>query len=233
MRLLIDVGNTAVKVGIQQQGKITRIDEVDIPWQHIEEIVVAQVGSSNLLRAIELKAQQHGIELRHACVSPELGAIKCAYKQYQNLGIDRWLTVIAAHYLYDSKDCVIIDSGTATKVDVVTRAGGHLGGWILPGLDMMIASLLANTEKVFSDDVSVFEQSLGLNTPNAVKNGALVATLGAVYSGIARLPCDFSQVQVIFAGGYGELLQQHFDKPSVFVDDLVLRGLNYWSDFVR
>lgn len=232
MRLLVDVGNTALKVGVKQGAKICLIEQSDIQWQEVSEVVVAQVGPADVLAPIELKAAQLGVPVIQAQVTPSVGEISCAYPQYQNLGIDRWLGVIAGHSLYRSKHCVVVDSGTASKVDVVTRSGEHLGGWILPGLDMMIDSLVNNTQKVFSDDISTFEQALGINTPNAVKNGALMATLGAVEAGIAKLSCDFSEVQVVFAGGYGELLQKHFARPSVFVDELVLVGLESWRNFM-
>ena len=97
----------------------------------------------------------------------------------------------------------------------------------------MIDSLVRNTQKVFSDNESLFLPELGRNTPNAVKNGALISTLGAVEAGIAQLNCNDDEIQVIFAGGYGELLQLHFTKPSVFIDDLVLKGLKNWCEFIH
>lgn len=232
MRLLVDVGNTALKVGVKQGAKICLIEQSDIQWHNVTEVVVAQVGPAEVLAPIERKAAQLGVPVIQAQVTPEVGSISCAYPQYQNLGIDRWLGVIAGHNLYPTKHCVVVDSGTASKVDVVTKSGEHLGGWILPGLDMMIDSLVNNTQKVFCDEISTFEKALGTNTPNAVKNGALMATLGAVEAGIAKLGCDFSEVQVVFAGGYGELLQKHFSWPGVFVDELVLLGLENWRNFM-
>jgi len=233
MRLLVDVGNTALKVASEINGQITLIEEADINWSAVKEIAIAQVGPDKLLVNITAKAQQLSIPLLQANVTAQLGAVKCAYPQFQNLGIDRWLGVVACYYLYPKKHCVVVDSGTASKVDVVTRSGEHLGGWILPGLDMMIESLVSNTQKVFSDSESLFLPDLGRNTPNAVKNGALIATLGAVEAGIAQLKSDFDDIQVIFAGGYGELLQLHFEKPSVYVDDLVLKGLRNWCEFIH
>ena len=233
MRLLVDVGNTALKVASEENNNITFIKEADINWSAVKEIAIAQVGPDKLLESITAKAHQLGIPLLHASATAQLGAVKCAYPQFQNLGIDRWLGVVACHYLYPNQHCVVVDSGTASKIDVLTKEGEHLGGWILPGLDMMIESLVSNTQKVFSDSESLFLPELGKNTPNAVKNGALSATLGAVERGIAQLKSDFDDIQVIFAGGYGELLHLHFEKPSVFIDDLVLKGLRNWCEFIH
>lgn len=233
MRLLVDVGNTALKVASEENNNITIIKEADINWSAVKEIAIAQVGPDKLLENLTAKAHQLGIPLLYASVTAQLGDVKCAYPQFQNLGIDRWLGVVACHYLYPNQHCVVVDSGTASKIDVLTKEGEHRGGWILPGLDMMIESLVSNTQKVFTDSESLFLPELGKNTPNAVKNGALIATLGAVETGIAQLKSDFDDIQVIFAGGYGELLQLYFEKPSVFIDDLVLKGLRNWCEFMH
>ena len=233
MRLFVDVGNTAVKLAVECGRGLKQIPESEIIWSDITQVVVAQVGHAQSLLPIATAAADYGIEVKQAEVSAQLGKVQCAYPQFQNLGIDRWLTVVASHYLYPNKDCVVIDSGTATKIDVVDCSGKHLGGWILPGLDMMVTSLVENTEKVFSDELSTFEQQLGVNTPNAVKNGALVSTLGAIQAGIERLSSKKNNTQVIFAGGYGELLQQHYHQSSIYIDDLVLRGLQNWCDFTH
>ncbi|CAM4060255.1 type III pantothenate kinase [Pseudoalteromonas byunsanensis] len=233
MRLLIDVGNTAVKLALAQQQAIKVISQNEIPWEGISEVLVAQVGKSDELAHYTAKAQQMNIPIVQAYVTPILGQLHCAYNQYQNLGIDRWLTVVACHYLYPKQDCVIVDSGTATKVDVLTASGHHLGGWILPGLDMMVNSVVSNTQKVFSDEQSPFTQQLGTNTPNAVKNGALVATLGAVYAGIASLKCDKRDLNVICAGGYGEFISQQLECEASFHDFLVFQGLLFWRKNIQ
>ncbi|MCF6436417.1 type III pantothenate kinase [Pseudoalteromonas sp. MMG022] len=233
MRLLIDVGNTAVKLALAEQQTIKVIAQSDIPWGKLSEVLVAQVGKSDELTPYTVKAQQLNIPIIHAYVTPVLGQLHCAYTQYQNLGIDRWLTVVACHYLYPNKHCVIVDSGTATKVDVLSARGQHLGGWILPGLDMMVSSVVSNTQKVFSDEQSLYTQELGKNTPNAVKNGALVATLGAVYAGIASLECDKHDLNVICAGGYGEFISQQLECETLFHDFLVFQGLLFWRKNIQ
>ncbi|MBD1583344.1 type III pantothenate kinase [Pseudoalteromonas sp. S16_S37] len=228
MRLLIDVGNTAVKLALASDHSIQLIHEDQVPWDDINEVLVAQVGKSDALSPFVNKAQASGIKVIHAHVSATLGQLHCAYEHYQNLGIDRWLTVVACHYLYPKQDCVIVDSGTATKVDLLSADGHHLGGWILPGLDMMIDSLVANTQKVFSDEQCPFAQELGKNTPNAVKNGALVATLGAVYAAIEKFGSNKGKLKVICAGGYGEFIAQQLNCEAVYHDALVLQGLAFW-----
>ncbi|MCF2859677.1 type III pantothenate kinase [Pseudoalteromonas sp. SMS1] len=233
MRLLIDVGNTAVKVATEYRGQITLTTEESIPWQDISEVLIAQVGKNDDLAPILENAKAHDVPYFYAHVTATLGDLVCAYPEYQNLGIDRWLTVVASHYLFPETACLIVDSGTATKIDVLCASGQHQGGWILPGLDMMIDSLVANTQRVFSDAQTQFDTTLGKNTPNAVKNAALSATVA-----LAQRAFDDMQqsskaqpIQLVFAGGYGELIQQHLDCSGIYFDDLVMQGLVFWRKY--
>lgn len=224
MKLLVDVGNTSAKIVLCQAEQLTACKANNIPWSQVTELVYACVGKSEMMNELLTRATELGINSTEAKVTAELGMLKCAYQQVQNLGIDRWLVLIAAYSLWPKKDCIIIDAGTATTIDVLTAQGQHLGGWILPGLDLMTQSLTQNTQRVFDDKNTPFGTELGVNTPNGLKNGALVATVGAIEQARLHLPAN---PQIIFAGGYGPLLQQQFS-GSDFDALLVMKGLNYW-----
>ena len=192
--------------------------------------LIAQVGGSNEdLTPILQHAQSHQVPYLFASVSPTLGALKCAYAEFQNLGIDRWLTVVASFHLFPNQACVIVDSGTATKVDVLDASGQHQGGWILPGLDMMIDSLVANTQKVFSDTHTLFDTKLGTNTPNAVKNAALecdCCTCRACSERKwAKTYSSFMRVDM------ASLFSNTLILTGIYFDDLVMQGLIYWRKY--
>lgn len=227
MRLLIDVGNTAVKTALYNGSDVSSCDPNELAWQKITEVVYACVGNSEQLTSLLTAAQAHNIPCYEAVVTKQLENLRCAYPQYQNLGIDRWLAVIAAYKLWPQQDCIIVDMGTATTIDVLNADGQHLGGWIIPGLDLMTRSLTQNTQRVFDDETTPFSCELGINTPNGLKNGALVATLGAVEQ--AKLHLNNKKPQLIFAGGYAKLLQTQFPE-AILVEYLVMQGLNFWRE---
>lgn len=227
MRLLIDVGNTSIKAMLWQSGQVTPANINKLPWHSIKEVVYACVGHRDLLADVLAQASTHNINCFEAVVSKTLGELTCAYEHVNNLGIDRWLALIAGMKLYPNKACIVVDAGTATTIDVLNSHGEHLGGWILPGLDLMTSSLTKNTQRVFDDEKITFINELGKNTPNGLKNGALVATIGAINQ--ATLHLEDKSAQIIFAGGYGELLKQHFE-GSICDSSLVMKGLNYWRE---
>ncbi|MEL0647470.1 type III pantothenate kinase [Pseudoalteromonas agarivorans] len=234
MRLLIDVGNTSLKAVLWQNQQAQPANINNLPWQHITEVVYACVGKSELMAEVLAQASTHGVPSFEASVTKQLGKLSCAYDHVGNLGIDRWLVLIAGFTLYPDTPCIVVDAGTATTIDVLADNGVHLGGWILPGLDLMTTSLTQNTQRVFDDGTTPFEDKLGKNTPNGLKNGALAATVGAIEQAkrhLAQHNC--SQLpKIIFAGGYGALLQQQFT-GSIFDSLLVMKGLNYWRDLSK
>ncbi|WP_462180892.1 type III pantothenate kinase [Pseudoalteromonas gelatinilytica] len=227
MKLLVDVGNTAIKA-VLFDGKAYQTCELSsLPWLQIKELVYACVGSTELLTPLLAQAQQHAVPYFEAQVSAKLNTLSCAYQQYQNLGIDRWLAVIAAYVEFPEQNCIIIDAGTATTIDVLNSEGAHLGGWILPGLDLMTSSLTQNTQRVFDDGQTPFATDLGRNTPNGLKNGAMVATIGAIEQ--AKQHLNQQDCHLLFAGGYGKLLAEAF-LDAQFDSLLVFKGLNYWHE---
>ena len=212
-----------------QDGQTQPADINNLPWLQVTEVIYACVGRSDLLNNILAQAASNNIICFEAKVTKTLGDLVCAYEHVANLGIDRWLALIACFMLYPNKASVVVDAGTATTIDVLDNEGKHLGGWILPGLDLMTSSLTQNTQRVFDDGKTPFTNELGKNTPNGLKNGALVATIGAIEQAKLHLTAQKTEqkVRIIFAGGYGSLLQQQFE-GSIFDPLLVMKGLNYW-----
>ena len=161
MRLLIDVGNTSLKAVLWHNQQAYPTDINNLPWAQIDEVVYACVGRSDLLSVLLTQAAEYNIQCYEAYVSRALQGLTCAYEQVDNLGIDRWLAVIAGFTLYPNEACIIVDAGTATTIDVLNDHGEHLGGWILPGLDLMTTSLTKNTQRVFDDETTPFANQLG------------------------------------------------------------------------
>ncbi|MEM7390107.1 MAG: type III pantothenate kinase, partial [Pseudomonadota bacterium] len=132
MKLLVDVGNTSIKAVLYDGKDYQSCELSNLPWSQIKELVYACVGSTELLKSLLAQAQQHAVPYFEAEVTAKLATLTCAYQQFKNLGIDRWLAVIAAYVEYPEQNCIIIDAGTATTIDVLNKEGAHLGGWILP-----------------------------------------------------------------------------------------------------
>lgn len=221
MKLLVDVGNTALKLALYNEDKITFVEQQQLNWQGITQVLVASVRANPLLDSLVSEANEKGIEVKFAKVSAQQNGVTCAYAEFKNLGIDRWLVVLAAAYLYPNQSSIIIDAGTATTVDVLIDGKTHKGGWIIPGIDLMMESIVVRAEKVFANETVMFANNLGSNTPEALSYGCLAANLGLIQQARALFG---ENIQVLCTGGYGKLLAQHLEN-SEFIEDLVLQGL--------
>lgn len=224
MKLLVDVGNTALKCALADGVTITHINTAAIPWSQLECILIASVRDNQELADLILLAQAHQVPTHRASVQASCAQICCAYPEFQNLGIDRWLVVLAAAHHYANQHVIIVDAGTATTVDIVSKQKLHLGGWIIPGIDLMMHSITERAEKVFQGTSPSFELALGKDTPAAVSQGCLAASIGLV--NVAKQQLEEASLTVC-TGGYGELLQKSLTQ-SVFHDDFIFKGLLIW-----
>jgi type III pantothenate kinase len=154
--------------------------------------------------------------------------VRNGYEQYQRLGLDRWLAVVGAHQL-SRKAALVIDLGTAVTSDFVAADGGHLGGFICPGVPLMRTQLRTHTRRTrYGGDeaVGVLEKLLpGRATAEAVERGCLLMLRGFV-SGQVAMAGDLlgSDFEVFLTGGDAPLVMDVVPGSRI-VPDLVFIGL--------
>jgi type III pantothenate kinase len=157
-----------------------------------------------------------------------------AYAEPSTLGVDRWLAVIAGHELTGGAACVI-DAGTAMTIDVVSAEGLHVGGMILPGVQMMVDSLLRSTSDI-ADNSRRSRTRAGAeprrgnvfanNTGQAILNGSLLAVSAAADRAVAEATSTLKAApRVLLTGGDAERVARMMQSKPEIVPDLVLRGL--------
>jgi type III pantothenate kinase len=236
--LTIDIGNSRIKWALWEHGRITRkgsfgfsrenaaqafnaLNELP-PQQHV---MVACVAGG----AVE-QALQEWMQLRWS-VSPEflhttaeMGGITNAYANPSQHGVDRWAALLGAHAEYEGPLC-IIDAGTAITVDLIDAEGRHLGGRILPGLQMMRDALLAGAEGIQHTEGAV--RDFANNTAEAVSSGTLhmlQAALAEICSSAGRRLGN--SMRIIITGGMSEQIMSLAGLPELMYEpDLVMKGL--------
>ena len=152
------------------------------------------------------------------------------------VGIDRLLNAFAARRFFGrDKSAIIIDSGTATTVDLLTSDNIFRGGSILPGLRLSAHALHDYTARLPFVDVDEELVALpdlpGRNTEAAMKAGLFYGQLGAVRELSSRLAraarerfSETSPPQLIVTGGGGRQLVDQLPE-AVYIDSLALNGL--------
>ncbi len=146
--------------------------------------------------------------------------VRSAYEHPGQLGPDRWAALVAARAL-QSGACLVVNSGTATTIDVLSAEGVFEGGLILPGVDLMRFVLHEHTGRLPLQEGRF--QGTPRNTIDAIESGCWHAQAGAVERMARRLGTDAT---CIVSGGAGRALIEQIDAvPCRYVDNLVLEGL--------
>lgn len=235
-QLYIDRGNTALKWQLVENetlvekgvfnNAVALTDGLSILTNHdLSDIYVASVGSNEFCcRLIAWAEEQNQPCPTFIESSSEACGVTNAYQEAEQLGVDRWLAMIAAHHKYNGMLCVA-DSGTALTMDFLLGNGEHLGGVIVPGAELMKSSLLNNTQKIYVDNTFNSNQ-LGRNTSEAVTFGIEQMLQTFVREKVAEIETKHQQqMTVVLTGGHASSLVEGLSGVVRLEKDLVLQGL--------
>jgi type III pantothenate kinase len=159
-------------------------------------------------------------------VSPELDlGISVMVRNPREVGTDRLVNALAACKTYDA-NCIIIDFGTATTFDLVTRQGEYLGGAIAPGIETASANLARKAAQLFAVEISPPKNVIGKSTEESMKSGIFWGQVEMINGMIVRIEEEFKEeCRIIITGGYGRTFGEYIDRDSVFNPNLTLEGL--------
>ena len=141
------------------------------------------------------------------------------------VGADRIVDAAAAHHLYGGP-VIIVDFGTATTFDTVSREGDYLGGAIAPGLSTAAESLYIQAAMLPRVELTRPERAIGTNTIAAMQSGLVFGYVGLIEGIIARIQQELGEkAKVVATGGYAELIAKETSVIDVVNTDLTLIGL--------
>lgn len=226
--LLVDVGNTNVKYCLADEDSFAELsfEQAENALCEVEAVAVAAVTENKQASALLRKVSEQRKMVVHAEVSERSFGIECGYPKFNNLGIDRWLAVLAAEQSYPNEDLVIVDAGTAMTIDFLTADKKHLGGWIVPGLDLMKSSIIERAPKVFGEE-KVLQEQFGTDTPSAVFNGCLFTCIGSIQLAATFLTEQTKRpVKLLLTGGNSFQLAKSLKQQNYVDPFLVFKGLN-------
>tara|TARA_E500000305_G_scaffold90197_1_gene77374 strand:- start:155 stop:943 length:789 start_codon:yes stop_codon:yes gene_type:complete len=150
------------------------------------------------------------------------------------VGVDRVLNAIATRFEQPGVSAIIIDTGTATTVDVVSSSGAFLGGAILPGYELSAHALHDYTNKLplipLQEILGEVPAVVGKNTHAALRSGLIWGQVGAVNEVVTRIQQELAQTEAIrptiyLTGGAADLLQAHLNFKTIARPQLTLQGL--------
>lgn len=238
MNLLIDIGNTNLRwtpygAGAEWSVRIARHSgaiplDLLAAWEGIRppsRVIISHVGGPAVAEALRRVTRAlWRVEPEYVRVASVAAGVRIAYENPERFGVDRWLALIAAH-AERRQTTLILDAGSAATFDLLLADGRHLGGLILPGIEMMRTSLLMGTH-IPRVEYEPTDVDWATDTTTAVAAGSL----GAISALATRLYDRLAEAagespRFILTGGDAERLRPYLDRPSETIPDLVLRGL--------
>ena len=229
--LFIDAGNTNIKWRLSDSPQIyccsAETSEL-AHWlsayrQDINAVAISSVRTGNWDQSIRKLCKRVDLDCWFASSMSQNLGLNVAYANPANLGVDRWLAMLALWDKFDS-GFLVVDAGTAITIDLVDNSGTHQGGYILPGLSMQRQSLLGKSAVLDNQVDKLLPPStkLGTDTDEAIENGILASVLALIQDLITKQSSWLNSI--VLTGGDAQVLKP-FINTSQVEESLVLEGL--------
>jgi type III pantothenate kinase len=246
MLLTIDVGNTNLTLGLYEGSQLGRhwrlaTDHARMPDEYglqflglLENAACSKesikgVSLSSVVPALTMRVVQACREyLLQEPLIVDTGVktgIKIRYEDPKAVGADRVCDAVAVKHLYGGPACVI-DFGTATTFNALTRDGEYLGGAITAGINLAAEALSTRAAKLPNIDLQRPPSVIGRNTVHAMQSGLLFGYVSMVEGMVSRFRAELGEeMKVIATGGLVEIVAKETSVIQHIAPWLTLDGL--------
>ncbi len=244
--LAVDVSNTHTKIGVYDGDRLVRhwrvrtehdrtADEYGVlllglfgaagaSASEIGGVIVASVVPPMNTTIDELARTYFGHEPMHVGPGIKTG-MPILYDNPKEVGADRIVNSVAAFERYQDA-CIVVDFGTATTFDCVSRRGEYLGGVITPGLGIALDALCAKTAKLPKVELVKPPKVVGKTTVHAIQAGSIYGYVALVDGLVDRIRGEIGVgARVIATGGFAGLLAPESRTIEAVDEFLTLDGL--------
>ena len=253
--LLLDCGNSRIKVACLRANALVEQPMLPDPESapaaccealrgfasagSVQRVLVSSVRSQAFTRALAACAAECGLpDPEWAATCTGATSLLSDYALGQ-LGVDRYLALLAARARQRALPMVVVDCGTAVTLDRLEADGRHSGGVIAPGLAMMLGALGRGTaalpdiamDGLHGDECGAASLGLPRDTARAIVVGTRTAFSGLICAGVGRLDPE-GRAEILFTGGDAEVaIGALGDNPRVsYVSStLIFEGLLIWA----
>lgn len=248
MILCLDIGNTQLYGGLYKEDKVIyrfrkamskgiSSDEIGIFLRSVikengfDPSRIERIAYCSVVPDVNhslTNACRHYFNLEPFSLKPGVKTgLKIKYTNPGEVGADRIADAIGAYTRYPDQNIIIVDFGTATTFDVLTKDREYLGGAIAPGMKISMQSLEERTAKLPKVEIIKPTRTCGKTTIESIQSGLYFGTLGMVKEitqSITKQNFKGEKPLIIGTGGFAGLYRDSgvFDE---IIPDLVLDGI--------
>jgi len=246
MLLTIDIGNTNLTLGIYRGDRLDAhgrlatdharmpdeyglqflglLSHAGLTPQALNGVCLASVVPPLSRRVVQACREYLGQEA--LVVDPGIKTgVRIRYEDPRAVGADRVCDAVATKHLYGGPAC-IIDFGTATTFNALTREGDYLGGAITAGIQLAAEALFTHAAKLQRIDLQRPPSVIGRNTVHAMQAGLIFGYVSMVEGMVARFRSELGEeMKVIATGGLAEIVARETKVIDIIYPWLTLEGL--------
>jgi type III pantothenate kinase len=152
--------------------------------------------------------------------------INIKYENPREVGADRIVNTIAAHSKYGGP-IIVVDFGTATTFDAVSKGLDYLGGAIAPGIGISTEALFKSASRLYRVKITKPEEVIGKNTSASMQAGIFYGYVGLVDEIVKRMKQEMGEGKIftVATGGLAPLICSETDNIDKVDNMLTLDGL--------
>ena len=246
MNILIgDIGNTVTKICLTEikRSRIKKIiyfDSNNITSEkalkkNLRKIIKNELVNkvalfSSVVPKYQFKLQKflkkaYKIKLREIKEKTINKIIQINIKNKNQVGSDRIANAVGVYKKYKT-NCIVLDFGTATTFDVVTKSGVYNGGVIAPGVNLSIKSLSNSADQIPVFSVKKQKKVIGKNTIEALYSGFYWGYSGLINNIILKIEKETKKkYKIIFTGGYADLFKTSIIRSFTINKNITIEGI--------
>jgi len=151
--------------------------------------------------------------------------VKINIKKTNQVGSDRIANAVGVYKKYKT-NCIVLDFGTATTFDVITKNGIYNGGIIAPGVNISLKSLIKSADQIPAFSLKKQNKVVGKNTLEALRSGFYWGYSGLINNIILKIEKESKKkYKIIFTGGYAELFKTSIIRSFKIDKNITIKGI--------
>lgn len=233
MNLIIDVGNTRIKLAVFKNSELIHTESITnkylvdkaavlIKKFGCTNAIISSVGSIKKTQIEALQTEVSLIKLDYKTKIP----FKSNYATPKTLGVDRIALVSSAISNFPKRNVLVIDAGTCITYDFVDASGIYEGGAISPGIEMRYKSLHKFTNGLPLLNPTYINELIGNSTESSIHLGIIIGVISEIDSFINQYRKKNKDLTVVLTGGDTNFLSNRL-KNGIFANpNFLFEGLN-------